>query len=526
MDIRRTLGLLALLGLAVFLPPRFASAQEGSLEELFKDMPPAAGAPAGSGAAHREGAAAGSPQEAPAAAPAATQWSLSGEQSSTYHLPILRDPLDYSGVLLSPSVVNELRLGASVGGVKMVSDWRVSLWPLGAPPTASNAALLAAGPAQITLAPRDNYLEVGSGTLFLQAGSFVDSWGAADGVNPTNNINPVDYSRVLAPESLPSLLVRAVYYPVRPLSLEGVFEPYKGQDLFPVSVLASIPASLFPSSEITVRNPPLDLASAVYGAKVTYYGAALDLSVSYLNDIDPYYTPDIAYTSYVDRSLTLVRKRIQRFGADAKSSIGSFGVWVEACYSLTQDPGMTSSSIRNPFLSWTAGSDVNYGPGGAFYLNFQYTGRYIFGYDRSFSADYPGGAPDPVKLATDPAYATEYYARALSSSLGDQTEGLLSGFILRSDFPLANGRWTPGLTSAYYLPSLYDWSGEIRYGSLVLEPRIDLVPSDAVTLTLGSQLIWSWKRDVGSTTIALDTADRIGMWHDQSNVYTKLDLKW
>jgi hypothetical protein len=187
---------------------------------------------------------------------------------------------------------------------------------------------------------------------------------------------------------------------------------------------------------------------------------------------------------------------------------------------------MTSFSVRNPSISWTAGSDVSYGPGGAFYLNFQYTGRYIFNYDRSFYADYPGGAPDPRLLATDSTYAREYYARALSQSLGDQTEGFLSGFILKSDFPFSNGKWKPGFIAAYYLPFLYDSAQSTRYGSLVLRPSVDFVPSDSTTLGIGSELIYAWKKETGSKSIVIDTADRIGRWNDQSNIYLEVDIKW
>jgi len=501
--------------------PCFVTAQDAAMSDLFKNMPQGDGS--------TDGAAAGgepSSGQVGAATVSPAAWSFSGEQTSTYRLPILRDPLDYSGVHLKPDVENLLRIKGKLGSTRFLSSWRVDLWPLGTPLSSAPGEVLSSGPSDITLTPEDNYVLAGSESLYLQVGYFIDSWGVADGINPTNNVNPVDYTHGLAPESIPSLLLKAVYYPVRALSLEAVFEPYKRGDLFPVDPVSAIPSSLFQTSDITILQLPLDLSTAVYGFKATLYTSAVDLSLTYLYDIDAYYTPEITYVTIADKSLALERTRIHQIGADAKSSLGPFGLWLEACLSLTTDPSGTSYNVRNPSISWTAGTDVSFGPSGTFYLNLQYTGRYILGFDKSFFIDYPDGGPNLTLMMTDPAYAIEYYARALSQPLGDQTEGLLSGIILKCDFPLLNGTWKPSVNAAYYLPALYDTTLETRYGSLLLQPSLTFKPADSTEITLGAQLMYAWKKDVGASTVTIDTADRIGMWNNQSNLYVQVGVKW
>lgn len=323
MSANKLAGIAAIFVLLSAIVPNLLFAQEAGLEELFKNMPPQAGASVetaseGSGPMKTSAVASGNNGGAASTSISLNAWSLSGEQTTTYHLPLFREPMDYSGIYLKPSVENAFRIDGKLGGVKLVSNWRVDIWPLGTPLGAGDGKVLSAGPADVTLTPEDNYIEVGTDSLFLQVGYLVDSWGTADGVNPTNNVNPVDYTQGLSPESIPSFLFRVVSFPIPSLSLEGVFEPYKRGDVFPVNPAASIPASLFPASEVSGSQPAGDLSSSVYGFKASLYTSAVDLSVSYLYDVDPYYTPEITFVDYQDKSLDLVRKRIHRIGADAK----------------------------------------------------------------------------------------------------------------------------------------------------------------------------------------------------------------
>ena len=496
--------------------PTVPNAEEQSLENLFNSIPAEPSAPTGSA---RETTAKG----AAATLVGLSSWNLNGKQEVVYRVPLFRDPIDYLGLYLEPRIENIINLTATVGQLRVTSNWQINLWPLG---TQLAGALPLAGSVTATVIPKDNFVSVGAGPLLFDAGYFVRIWGVADGLNPTDNINSVDYTQSLVPQAMPSLLFRLAFYPAPWTAIETIFEPYKQEDLFPVDPVSRIPQSLFSPSQVSVSNPPLSVSSSVIGARVAFYTPGVDFSVSYLYDIDQYYTPIVSYTSPLDKSLTLERLRIHRIGADARTTAGQFGLWIESCLSITTDPSMTDAAIRNPSIGLTAGGDVSYGPDGSFYLSLQYNGRYVFGFYDSFSTDYPLGQPDPLKLATDANYAIQFYDRALSQSLGDETEALLNTFALKADFPFDSGRWKPGVICTYLLPIGYDPSAGTRLGSLLLEPSLTYSPSSSVALSLGGQLIFAWTRPPGAGSVTLDTSDRLGMWHDQSNIYLKASYTW
>jgi len=496
--------------------PAVPNTEERSLENLFNSIPADTNAPTETGGQSAV-------NDGNKTSGGLSSWNIKGKQDVVYRLPVFREPMNYLGLYIEPRIENFINLSATFGQLKMISNWQFNLWPLG---TLTSGALPLAGSAAVTLIPKDNYVSIGSGPLQFDAGYFVRNWGVADGLNPTDNINPVDYTQSLVPEAIPSLLFRLAFYPSSSVAVETIFEPYKQEDLFPVDPVSGIPQSLFASSEVTVSEPPLSVSSSVFGARVAFYTPGVDFSVSYLYDIDPYYTPVVSYTSPTDKRLTLERLRIHRIGADAKTTVGSFGLWIESCLSITTDPSMTDAAVRNPYVSLTAGGDVSYGPDGAFYLSVQYSGRYVFGFYDSFYADYPQGQPDPLKFATDPNYAIQFYDRALSQSMGDEAEALLNTVAVKADFPFDSGRWKPGVICTYLLPVGYDVSQGTRLGSLLLEPNLTYSPSSSVALVLGGQLIFAWTRPPGSSSITLDTSDRLGMWHDQSNIYLKASYSW
>ena len=90
---------------------------------------------------------------------------------------------------------------------------------------------------------------------------------------------------------------------------------------------------------------------------------AFDIAASYIYDIDQYYTPEIQVEKYQIlnkdtkvnppltaeqlkgsfpssvygiKNITLKRNRIHRIGLDAKTVIDRFGIWGEACLSVTE----------------------------------------------------------------------------------------------------------------------------------------------------------------------------------------------
>jgi hypothetical protein len=445
-----------------------------------------------------------------------TTVSISGEHQFEFHAPVIKDHLGFDSYLKAPKIVNEIGVEIEKGDLKIVSAWNADL-------------LVYSGGDQNTLletTPGENFVQLSTPACKFIFGYQQFGWGSADKLNPTNNLNPKDYAGdIFKYETLPLLAMRAVYYPSDTFSLEAVYAPYEQATSFPIDVAAQIPPELFFQTEISKAEIPYTLESGVAAVRVSMY-SALDMALSYTYDFDDYYTPVIRYVSPFDKSLTLVKDRIHRIGWDMKTTVDRFGLWLEACYSLTRDAEMNLYDKRNPYLDWTFGLDFNYGPEDRFYLNFQYTGTYVFDYDDQFFKDYEQGQPDPVQLMMDQEYGRTYYTRALLYRIANQSENQLHGFQLKTEWPLADSKVVPSVVGAYYLPVGYDQEEKTRYGSLLFNPELLYKPMDDVEIALGSYLIYAWHKPTGSDTMDIDWTDRLGMMHDDSNIYLEIRYSW
>jgi len=494
------------LGVTVLWPAAAGAAwDDTNLDAVLEDMtvPPAAGE---------------TTRGAPSAAgveDAAPAFRLEGVLQPELHVPLLKNHQDFNGYFKAPKVLNELGLSYQQGDLSLESRWALDLVM---PPGGKQADLLDARPRQNALSWNPPGWKFGFGYQIFK-------WGTSDEMNPTDNLNPKDYRRaILEVISIPVLSASATAYLSERFALDAVYIPYAQSYNFPVDVADQIPPSLFAPAEISEVQPPFTAESAVAGARLNLY-STWDLSASYVYDFDPYFTPVIRYGSPLDKSLDLVRERIHRFGLDAKTTLDRFGVWLEACYSLPRGATGGSPARRRPFLSWTLGTDFNYGPGDEFYVNFQYAGTYVVGFDAGFFRDYPGGLPDPLRML-DPAYAERYLYRALTQRLGDQNEQWLHRFILKLDWPLAHREWTPSFVAVYDLPAGYDRAEKVRYGSLLLNPEIVYAPRDAFQVALGAEWFGAWQKPAGSDRIVNDDSDRLGRFQGDSNLYLEVRYSW
>ena len=151
-------------------------------------------------------------------------------------------------------------------------------------------------------------------------------------------------------------------------------------------------------------------------------------------------------------------------------------------------------------------------------MNVQYIGSIIPGYNHD--------AYDSTR-PFDVAYNETYYERALASSLGMETEGLLQGASLDLSWALFDSRLTPRLIAVYTLPFLYDDSQVTRYGSFALNPEIDLMPVDSFHILIGAELAYALYSNKGSSSVQMNTTtDRIGAFTPFNNIYVKVQYAW
>ena len=387
------------------------------------------------------------------------------------------------GAMKEPRFVSDLGLTAEGGPVKLVSRWELTS-------TGSSNALT----------NMENYVAWGPDGFRFAAGYQIFAWGVADGRNPTDNLNPKDYTQIQGPKvhKLPVLGLDAIWYPTEEISVETVYLPHPGTSLFPSDPTAELATSVNPYG-MTVTTKDLDsgLNNGVYGAKANYRSSEADVSVSYLEDFDPLGTPFLDGTAY-----TVERKRLHRFGADFKTAFEGYGLWAEAAYSLGGNSDPSSTTERLSRFDYTLGGDTTWGPGGDYYVNLQYTGTWVPGY----------GSPK----ATDAKY--------LLYSFGGITEELLQGITWNAKWNLASGAITPSFSGAFQKPFGYDDSSKTRLGNLMLKPELDIMPIDSFHIALGSTLAYAWVKSNGN--IYLDTTDSVGVYTPSNSVYLNVTYKW
>jgi len=432
---------------------------------------------------------------------------LSGDHQFSYRMPAYGDAYDYDGEMKMPMFRSELGLAVTEGQISLVSRWQLDNSPnLGQDSTDqwSNST---------RVRNLENYIAWNPEKFRLGFGYQIYAWGVADGRNPTDNLNPRDYTTLegTKPHKIPILSASANWYPTEEISLETVFEPSATSSVSPIDYQEELNSYGF--SKVSYDKPDNKPSDFIAGGKLNYRSQAVDLSVSYLYDFDALYTPVISNASLLPSAtdISLERKRIHRLGADAKTTIGKYGVWAETCYSLTGNSDTSDYSERLSRLDYTLGFDFSYGPQDDYYANFQYTGTVIPGFDSSAN--------------TDTSDMRTYYQRMLVGFLGSEREKYLQGLTWNTHWNLAEGNIVPTFTGAYCLPIDYDDSVGTRYGNLLLEPDIDIMPIDSFHIKVGAILSYAWVKKGGK--VSLDTTtDSLGIYTPANNVFISVSYKW
>lgn len=489
------------------------------------------------------------PDTSPASDQATPQSTLTlkGDHQAAFHLPLDDgiDPVTYGGEAKAPSVENLLGLEYKTGDVKVVLEGKTRTYASSGDWTSSTE-----------YRGQENYVAWNPGQFRFALGWQIFSWGIADKKNPSDNLNPRNYVPSLDPPKIPVFSGTASWYPADWVSFDAVYVPYKGNSLFPTdfkaktqagldtnaaalkaSALASYLTSYFPTAKVT--EPDYNPRSAITGGRVNFFSikdvgsfslpTGFDFALSYLYDWDSFYSPVVTMQSFsgfwVPTSVELVKKRIHRIGANFKTTIDKYGLWLETAYNITEDPLGTDDGIRNNKLAWTLGMDFNFGPTDEFYINVQYAGEWIPGYDKTTDADYKN-SPTASQLM-DKDYMMRRTLRSLTQSLGSDTEELLQGITTNVKFPMDESRVTPTLTGAYMVPFNYDDTKQTRYGALVLNPEVDFMPVDSFHVLVGSDLQYAFVKKAGQDYISLDTAtDKVGVYTPNSNIYLKVKYSW
>lgn len=495
------------------------------------------------------------------------QMELKGHHYFKYHAPICNGHENYNTLIKAPKWINEISLKLNKDNIELFSEWEFRNY-------------LQEGEdweALTDIRIKENYIKLMEEKVAFTFGFQKFTWGVADDFNPTNNLNPKDYEiDGYDLEDIPIMAASIKYYPSEAWSLEGVYIPYEQNDEYFWEYSDMVPGQIFNQyklgtidfdtqpdaitsiegiKRIETKNLTFSPKSSIVGFKTSYYSSAVDFSLSYVYDVDPFFTPRmqleqynigveydylnsgrtfnsienqiaVGSNAYRVSDVILKRNRVHRFGMDIKKIIGKYGIWVEACYSLVKKSGDISYQNRKSDLSFVAGLDFFYGPNDRFYVNLQYTGKWIPNYYKNFYTDYQFGRPDLDKLG-DKNYMDEYFHRMLVPSMGFQNEEYMHGIMTTFDFAFFDNNLKPGIDAYFNLPSGYDKEQKKRYGSLMLLPEIEYNAGNSLFFSVGAKLAYSWYKPQGSLKRKNDDpADLVGALKPFNNIFFKVSYKW
>ncbi|HOV14621.1 MAG TPA: hypothetical protein PK771_10085, partial [Spirochaetota bacterium] len=160
---------------------------------------------------------------------------LYGDHKAEFRMPVIPDHFNFNGPIKAPKFLNELGIEVKYKDLKFKSAGKFDLilndfgsWDK-----------------VLNLKPLENYISWSPWKVKLAAGLQFFSWGTADGLNPTDNINARDYTTGATSEKIPILSAAFSMYPVDFFSFDVVYVPFEQNDIFPRDFVAEIPEELF-----------------------------------------------------------------------------------------------------------------------------------------------------------------------------------------------------------------------------------------------------------------------------------------
>ena len=151
------------------------------------------------------------------------------------------------------------------------------------------------------------------------------AWGQADGVNPTDNLTPSDYT-VLRPATadqrfgIPAILWH--HYLSRRYTWTTFITPYFSPSVLPLPATAGVP--------VVQCVPSTRLAHTETAFKLSRSGDSADWSLSYFRGFD--LLPDVRLASTVAPEVLLHYDAMTVWGADIDIPYGRFVFWAETGY--------------------------------------------------------------------------------------------------------------------------------------------------------------------------------------------------
>jgi hypothetical protein len=203
----------------------------------------------------------------------------------------------------------------------------------------------------------------------LRVGRQVVSWGTADGINPTNYINPRELSLTgTEPGGKPLACLKATYYGKK-ADMTGVivfdFEPQEIPEELEIGVGQLIPGfGGFPSPaeiENTLENMEFALKVekriADWDTKLSYFHGWEDYPALWI-ELEPGFPPQLEAKSQY--------QQVDKVGLATAGSLKKVGLWSEMAYVMPREieemrNAFISFSMNKPYLQAVLGADYTFG---------------------------------------------------------------------------------------------------------------------------------------------------------------------
>ncbi|MBN2442872.1 MAG: DUF1302 family protein [Spirochaetales bacterium] len=393
---------------------------------------------------------------------------------------------------------------------------------------------------KLMIKPGEVYLSLYLNKLDITIGHQVISWGTADGLNPTNNINPKDLSdltHIAASDTkdliMPVNAVRFNFYPADFLNFEGVFIP-----LFTPPGMPDFSSYLPPelsglSDNINFCYPDSAPASFESGMKANFTLPGIDFSLSYLYAWDD--IPDIKVNILqqdigggmmfgTPASLEFTFNRVHIIGADFAWPLFDIDFRGEAAYFITEDTTGDDVFIKNPYLYYVLGAgytffdDLN--------INLQFSQKIITNYKKISDYDYNIDPMNPASWNQDDSYYEEAYTTQFFPLASYQKGALMSTIMLIIRQNFLDDLLETSFIGMYNFPEDYnDADPDRKLGDFMLKPALKYKFTDAFDIELGANLFFSMKEDTNDDLIR-DSYTTFGMIDDKDSFFLKLKYSY
>ncbi len=217
----------------------------------------------------------------------------------------------------------------------------------------------------------------------LRIGKQIVAWGRADGINPTDNLTPRDFTGLLPFEDDQRFGTTAV-------KLDTFLSQEYTATVFATPFFEPSKSPLPTGGRTLIETTPArSLSNTEVGLKLNKVGEGFDWSVSAFHGFSR--LPDMRVVGSTPSGSILEQHydRITVFGADFARNLGRFGFRGELAYVNTADGAGTDPDAKNPYLFWIVGIDRTIFEN--LNVNLQFLQRWVRRYHN------PQGIADPLE---------------------------------------------------------------------------------------------------------------------------------